>query len=67
MFNTIRVRFDRTKSGATSFVFSDANNPEYLAEARAKVAELGDRVDSIEIEEWYSERKIKSSKLVDTI
>lgn len=67
MFNTIRITFDRTQKTATVAVFSDFNDADYLAKARAKVAEVGNRLEKIEVEEWYNERKMKSSKVVESI
>lgn len=63
MINTIRIHFDAN----TVVVFSDQANKHYLQDAKQKLAELGERVTSIEQEVWYSERKIKSCKVVKSI
>lgn len=67
MINTVRVAYDRTPKTTTVAVFSSATDANYLTAAKAKVAEVADRLAYIEVEEWYSERKIKSCNKVPAI
>lgn len=64
MINTIRVYTNKTQTTVTCAVFSDTISADYKARAIEAVTRAGDTLHKIEVEEWYSETKIKSCKTV---
>jgi len=64
MINTIRVHFDKKTGTNSVFVFSDANTNDYAAAAVKKAEELGGRAFKVEVQQWYSDSKIKSCDTV---